>query len=117
SWLMALRASGRLRVMRRTRPRRSMRTSSAMRLSFSPWPALPRWHPDAAVDPHDFAVHVVVGQQLDDHRGQLVGRAEAVGEQDALTQLGLEGVGPLARPVDRVSMSPGVTVLTRMPWA
>jgi hypothetical protein len=50
--------------------------------------------------PDDFSVHVRIRHQFDDHRGQLVGAAQAVREQHGLAQLRLEGLGPLAFTVD-----------------
>ena len=57
-------------------------------------------HADAAVDPQRLAVHVVVGDELDHHRRQLVRGAQALGEEHALPQVRLELLRPLALPVD-----------------
>src|ERR1700722_16329830 len=60
-----------------------------------------RGHPDAAVDTDDLGVHIRVGHQFDDHRGQFVGATQAVWEQDRLAQLRLEGLRYFAFTVDR----------------
>ena len=49
-----------------------------------------RRHADAAVDADRLGVEVAVGDALDDHRGQLLRGAEALREQHALLQVGLE---------------------------
>ena len=62
------------------------------------------------------AVHVVVGEELHNHRGQLVGGAQPLGEQHSLSQAGLELLALLTGAVDRrVVMSPGAMVLTLTP--
>src|SRR5690606_28831526 len=60
-----------------------------------------RLHAHAAVEPDDLCVHVAVAQQLDGQRGELLGDAEALGEQHVLLQLLLEGLRGLALAVDR----------------
>ena len=55
-----------------------------------------RGHPDPAVHADDLTVHVGVGQALHDHRGQLVGHPEPLGEEHRLAELGLERLGVLA---------------------
>ena len=64
----------------------------------SPDRALLRRHADAAVDADRLGVEVGVRHALDDHRRQLVGPAEALREQHALLQVGLELVDASPEP-------------------
>src|SRR4030095_2483621 len=60
-----------------------------------------RLHADATVAPDDLGVHVAVAQQLDRHRGELVGAAQALGEQHVALEAFLELLAAGAGAVDR----------------
>ena len=60
-----------------------------------------RGHADAAVDADRLGVEVAVGHALDDDRRQLLRVAEALREQHALLQVGLERLAVVAGAVDR----------------
>src|SRR5487761_1249916 len=101
--LTAFRASGRLIVMTATPSSTSMRTSSAtpaLQLLWSVRARLLRLEPDAAVEPHDLGVHVVVLDQRAHQVGELSRRAKPLGKRHRRNQLGLELLAGLAGPVD-----------------
>ena len=60
-----------------------------------------RRHPDASVYPDGFAVHVGVRDEVHHHERQLFARTQTLGEQDALTEVGLELVAGFALALDR----------------
>src|SRR5687767_5390038 len=57
-------------------------------------------HPDPAVDPDRLAVEVAVRDRLEDHRGELLGGAEPLREQNAALEAGLERLAGLTFAVD-----------------
>src|SRR3546814_8467240 len=75
------------------------------------------WHPDSAVDADDLGVHVGIGDALDHHRGQLVGGAQALGEQHALAELRLECLGLLALAVRSEEHTSELQSLMRISYA
>src|ERR687897_1282844 len=58
-------------------------------------------HAHATVDADDLGVHVAVAEQLDGHARELVGGAEALGEEHVALELLLELLAGLALAVDR----------------
>ncbi len=62
---------------------------------------------NAPVDADRLHVHVGVGDELDGHRGELVGGAEAVGEEHVALEVRLEGLRGVTLPVDGGVDEPG----------
>src|SRR5947209_15909889 len=66
-----------------------------------------RLQPRAAVDAQHFGVHVGVGEQLDDHRRELLGPAEPLREEHIALERVLERLRRRALTVDRGVEQPG----------
>src|SRR5690606_5013986 len=60
-----------------------------------------RLEAETAVDADGLGVHVVVGDELEGHRRELVGGAEALREQHVALEVLLEGLRLVALAVDR----------------